>query len=266
MEFAGEVVGLGTGDDPVRRRRPGDVHHRRRCPGRAGRGAPRPWPCPCPTACPGTRPAGFPRRSAPPMTPCSPRLTCARASGCSSPVRPVGWGLPPCSWPMPPGPTWWPRCGQSARHADVAGLGADEVIEPDAVPDHGPYDVSLELVGAPGVAAVLPALAIGGRVVVIGVGAGAKVELNLLALMGRRATISGSTLRARTIEEKAGGGPGRRGARAAPAGRRRMGCRWPRRSHGAGVRGLRAVRRGRQVRKDRPGHRLDGRAGRPAMR
>ena len=43
----------------------------------------------------------------------------------------------------------------------------------------------------------------GGRVVVIGVGAGAKVELNLLALMGRRATIGGSTLRARTVEEKA---------------------------------------------------------------
>ncbi len=62
---------------------------------------------------------------------------------------------------------------------------------------HGPYDVSLELVGAPGVAAVLPALAVGGRIVVIGVGAGAKVELNLLALMGSRATIGGSTLRAR---------------------------------------------------------------------
>jgi NADPH:quinone reductase len=90
-----------------------------------------------------------------------------------------------------------------SRHPDVSGLGADEVIEPARVPDHGPYDVSLELVGGPGVDAVLPALAIGGRVVVIGVGAGAQIELNLLALMGRRATIGGSTLRARTVEEKA---------------------------------------------------------------
>jgi NADPH:quinone reductase-like Zn-dependent oxidoreductase len=90
-----------------------------------------------------------------------------------------------------------------ARHPDVLGLGADEVIEPDAAPDHGPYDVSLELVGGPGVVAALPALAIGGRIVVIGLGAGAKVELNLLALMGRRGTIRASTLRVRSVEEKA---------------------------------------------------------------
>jgi NADPH:quinone reductase-like Zn-dependent oxidoreductase len=64
--------------------------------------------------------------------------------------------------------------------------------------------VCLELVGAPGVDAVLPMLAIGGRIVVIGVsGSGAKVDLNLLALMGKRASISGSMLRSRTIEEKA---------------------------------------------------------------
>ena len=90
------------------------------------------------------------------------------------------------------------------RHREVRDLGADQVIEPDQVPDHGPYDVSLELVGAGGVTAVLPVLSMGGRVVVIGVGSGAKVEFNLLALMGRRATIGGSTLRSRSLEEKAG--------------------------------------------------------------
>ncbi len=88
------------------------------------------------------------------------------------------------------------------RHPEVRSLGADEVIEPGQVPEHGPYDVSLELVGAGGVAAVLPVLAVGGRVVVIGVGSGAKLELNLLALMGSRSTIGGSTLRSRTAEEK----------------------------------------------------------------
>jgi NADPH:quinone reductase len=47
------------------------------------------------------------------------------------------------------------------------------------------------------------ALATGGRITVIGVSAGAKTELNLLALMGKRARIHGSTLRARPLEEKA---------------------------------------------------------------
>ncbi|MHB1711697.1 MAG: zinc-binding dehydrogenase [Acidimicrobiales bacterium] len=84
----------------------------------------------------------------------------------------------------------------------VRALGADEVIEPSGVAESGPYDVSLELVGAAGVAGALDALAIGGRIVVIGVGGGAKVELNLLGVMSKRATIRGSTLRARSIEEK----------------------------------------------------------------
>ncbi len=89
------------------------------------------------------------------------------------------------------------------RWADVAGLGADEVVDSGREsPDHGPYDVSLELVGGPNVAATVPLMAVGGRMVVIGVGAGAKVELNLLALMASRSTIGGSMLRARTVEEK----------------------------------------------------------------
>jgi NADPH:quinone reductase-like Zn-dependent oxidoreductase len=43
----------------------------------------------------------------------------------------------------------------------------------------------------------------GGRICVIGVGGGAKGELNLLALMGKRGSIHASTLRARPLEEKA---------------------------------------------------------------
>lgn len=91
----------------------------------------------------------------------------------------------------------------AALHDRVRDLGADEVVEPDRVGGYGPFDVSLELVGAPGVAPALQALSTGGRIVVIGVGAGAKVELNLLALMGKRATVGGSTLRARPLAEKA---------------------------------------------------------------
>jgi NADPH:quinone reductase len=86
--------------------------------------------------------------------------------------------------------------------AQVAELGA-EAIAPEDFTAHGPFDVILELVGAPNMPANLNALEIGGRIVVIGVSAGAKTELNLLALMGKRARIHGSTLRSRSLEEKA---------------------------------------------------------------
>ena len=90
---------------------------------------------------------------------------------------------------------------ESLRGA-VAELGA-EVVDPADFSDGGPYDVVLELVGAPNMEANLGALATGGRIVVIGVGAGFKAEVNLLALMGKRGTVRASTLRARPLEEKA---------------------------------------------------------------
>ncbi|MEA2404927.1 MAG: NADPH:quinone reductase [Thermoleophilaceae bacterium] len=78
------------------------------------------------------------------------------------------------------------------------------VIDPEGFEEHGPFDVILELVGAPNLGANVNALATSGRIAVIGVGAGAKGELNLVALMGKRGRIHGSTLRARPLEEKAG--------------------------------------------------------------
>jgi NADPH:quinone reductase len=86
--------------------------------------------------------------------------------------------------------------------AQVVELGA-EVIAPEGFAEYGPFDVILELVGAPNMPENLNALATGGRIAVIGVSAGAKSELNLLALMGKRARIHGSTLRARPLEQKA---------------------------------------------------------------
>jgi putative PIG3 family NAD(P)H quinone oxidoreductase len=85
----------------------------------------------------------------------------------------------------------------------VGALGAAEVLDPEGFEEHGPFDVVLELVGAPNVGGDLKALNTGGRIVVIGVGAGFKAEVNLLALMGKRATLRASTLRARPLEEKA---------------------------------------------------------------
>jgi NADPH:quinone reductase len=84
----------------------------------------------------------------------------------------------------------------------VAELGA-EVAPAEDFAEHGPFDVILELVGAPNFAENMEALAPGGRICVIGVSAGVKADLNLLALMGKRARVHGSTLRARPLEEKA---------------------------------------------------------------
>jgi putative PIG3 family NAD(P)H quinone oxidoreductase len=98
------------------------------------------------------------------------------------------------------------RVTATVRNAElrdaVAELGA-EAIDPEGFADRGPFDVVLELVGGPNLAANVGALATGGRVVVIGIGAGAKAELNLAALMGVRGSVRGSTLRARPLEEKA---------------------------------------------------------------
>jgi len=89
-----------------------------------------------------------------------------------------------------------------AMRDGVAALGP-AVVAPEAFVDAGPFDVILELVGAPNMPANLEALATGGRIAVIGVGAGPVAELNLLALMGKRARIHGSTLRPRPLEDKA---------------------------------------------------------------
>jgi NADPH:quinone reductase-like Zn-dependent oxidoreductase len=74
---------------------------------------------------------------------------------------------------------------------------------PEGFAEHGPFDVILELVGAPNMAENLQALATCGRIAVIGIGAGAKAEVHLGALLAKRTHILGSTLRSRPLEEKA---------------------------------------------------------------
>ena len=87
--------------------------------------------------------------------------------------------------------------------AGVERLGA-QAIPPEGFAEQGPFDVILEMVGAANLAENLQALSTGGRIAVVGVaGTGPKTEINLLALMGKRARIHGSTLRARPLEEKA---------------------------------------------------------------
>jgi NADPH2:quinone reductase len=85
----------------------------------------------------------------------------------------------------------------------VERLGA-RAIAPEGFADHGPYDVILELVGAGNLDDNIRSLATGGRIAVIGVGgSGPTGEINLVALMQKRGSISASTLRARPLEEKA---------------------------------------------------------------
>lgn len=100
------------------------------------------------------------------------------------------------------------RVVASARsaHDRLAELGAEAVPLEEAfarVRAEGGADVILELVGAPNLPADLDALAARGRIVVVGTGAGVDASLSLRALMGKRARILGTVLRARPLEQKA---------------------------------------------------------------
>jgi putative PIG3 family NAD(P)H quinone oxidoreductase len=64
-------------------------------------------------------------------------------------------------------------------------------------------DVILDLVGGPYLQRNLDTLALEGRLVIVGLQGGARGELSLRQLMGQRLTVLGSTMRARSVEEKA---------------------------------------------------------------
>jgi NADPH:quinone reductase len=64
-------------------------------------------------------------------------------------------------------------------------------------------DVVLDLVGGPYTAASVDALAVLGRIIVIGLLAGRTATMNLGAILNKRATVRGTVLRARSASEKA---------------------------------------------------------------
>ena len=76
---------------------------------------------------------------------------------------------------------------------------ADAVLE---ATEKGGADVVLELVGGAYVAEDLRCLAHEGRIIVVGALGGASVDLNLGVLMRRRATVRGTVLRSRPLEER----------------------------------------------------------------
>ena len=88
------------------------------------------------------------------------------------------------------------------RHEALAALGATVAV-PDEALGLGPFDVVLELVGGSSLPGVIGAMHTGGRIAVIGLGGGAQAEVDLRALMHRRVRMSASTLRARSLHDKA---------------------------------------------------------------
>jgi len=90
------------------------------------------------------------------------------------------------------------------HHDTLQTLGADATVTFDDVASLEPVDVVLELVGATHLRLAFGVLAPFAHVVVIGVGnGGGRLDLDLHRIMATRATLTGSTLRSRSREEKA---------------------------------------------------------------
>ncbi|MFD4572007.1 NAD(P)H-quinone oxidoreductase [Streptomyces sp. NPDC058417] len=102
--------------------------------------------------------------------------------------------------------------GTKEKLARCAELGADILIdyrEQDFVAEIGRAtdgagaDVILDNMGAKYLDRNVRALAVGGRLAIIGMQGGLKAELNIGALLAKRGTISATSLRARPLDEKA---------------------------------------------------------------
>ena len=103
--------------------------------------------------------------------------------------------------------------GTPAKCAACVELGAERAIDyraedfaavlHDATGGRG-VDLILDMVGGAYLDRNVASLAIEGRLVIIALMEGAAAELDLARLMSRRLTVTGATLRARAVEEKAG--------------------------------------------------------------
>ncbi|GGS79350.1 NAD(P)H-quinone oxidoreductase [Nonomuraea spiralis] len=94
--------------------------------------------------------------------------------------------------------------GSEAKAEQVRKLGADEVVNyrEEDFADRVEADVILDIMGAKYLAGNVRALRTGGRLVIIGLQGGGKAELDLGALLTKRATVHGTTLRSRPVDEK----------------------------------------------------------------
>jgi putative PIG3 family NAD(P)H quinone oxidoreductase len=95
--------------------------------------------------------------------------------------------------------------GSPAKAARALELGASKAVlykDEDFVAA-GPFDVILDNMGAKYLSRNVEALATNGRLVVIGMQGGVSAELNLAMLLGKRASVHATSLRARPAQEKA---------------------------------------------------------------
>ncbi|MEV8635254.1 NAD(P)H-quinone oxidoreductase [Streptosporangium sp. NPDC051023] len=94
--------------------------------------------------------------------------------------------------------------GSAEKIARCLELGADEGIDyhDGDFSEKVQADVILDIVGGPYLSKNVRALKTGGRLVVIGMQGGSRGELDLGALLARRASVHGTTLRARPVDEK----------------------------------------------------------------
>ncbi|THA59205.1 NAD(P)H-quinone oxidoreductase [Streptomyces sp. A1136] len=95
------------------------------------------------------------------------------------------------------------RCAELGADILIDYREQDFVEELRAATDGAGADVILDIVGAKYLARNLDALAVNGRLAVIGLQGGVKAELNLGALMAKRAAVTATSLRSRPLEEKA---------------------------------------------------------------
>lgn len=98
--------------------------------------------------------------------------------------------------------------GSDDKCAAAKALGVDVAINyreadfVEVVQSEGGADVTLDMVGADYVQRNITAAKVGGRICNIAYMSGSKMELNLLPLMLKRLILTGTTLRARPVEEK----------------------------------------------------------------
>jgi putative PIG3 family NAD(P)H quinone oxidoreductase len=94
--------------------------------------------------------------------------------------------------------------GSAEKIARCLELGADEAINyrEEDFAEKVKADVILDIMGAKYLPGNVKALKTGGRLVVIGLQGGTKGELNLGVLLAKRASVHGTTLRARPTDEK----------------------------------------------------------------
>ncbi|SEL42232.1 NAD(P)H-quinone oxidoreductase [Nonomuraea pusilla] len=94
--------------------------------------------------------------------------------------------------------------GSAEKAERVRELGADEVINyrEEDFSEKVRADVILDIIGAKYLARNVRALRTGGRLVVIGLQGGSKAELDLGALLAKRASVHATALRSRPVDEK----------------------------------------------------------------